>query len=378
MAQIPVYLDYNATTPVDKKVLDAMLPFFNTNFGNAASSTHVEGWKAKAAVDIARNQVAQLISANPEELIFTSGATESCNLAIQGLFEKYGAIKNEIIVPSTEHPAVLDTCKALKRKGAEIVILNTNRSGRLDPDDLKKKVTEKTLLVCAMLVNNETGVIQPIKELVELAHLHNAFFFCDATQATGKIHVDVNDLGVDMLCLSAHKMYGPKGTGGLFVGRKSPRMQLSPIIFGGGHESALRSGTLNVPGIVGFGKSCEIASQEMMSLAADVSVLRTSFEQQILDLGSVYINGSTKHRVGNTSSLCFEGRKAADIISKTQGRLCVSVGSACSSASAQPSHVLLAMGFSKAEAEATIRFSFGKYNTKEEVARAVELIRLAI
>jgi len=303
----PIYLDYNATTPVDEKVLQTMLPYFSEVFGNAASKPHPRGWKAEAAVDIARKQVAGLIGSEPEEIIFTSGSTEACNLAIKGVFEKYQTKGNHIITVATEHKAVLDTCAALEKRGASVTYLSVSPEGLINLDEFKRSITDKTILVCTMLANNETGVIQPTKQIAEITHAHNAIMFCDATQAAGKTVIDVNELGVDLLCVSAHKFYGPKGIGALFVRRKNPRVVLQAQIYGGGHERGLRSGTLNVPGIVGLGKACEIAQAEMWDTNSKISALRAKLEHYLLDIPGVRINGSTRTRLYNTANICFSG-----------------------------------------------------------------------
>ena len=370
-----IYLDYNATTPVDEKVLETMLPYFSETFGNAASKTHQAGWAAEAAVDKARQQVADLIHSEKDEIIFTSGSTESCNLAIKGIFEKYQSKGNHIITFATEHKAVLGTCTTLEKKGAAVAYLRVSPEGIIDLDELKKSVTDKTILVCVMLANNETGVIQPLQQIAEIAHAHNAIVFCDATQAAGKIAIEVNELGVDLLCLSAHKFYGPKGVGALFVRRKNPRVILQTQIDGGVHERGLRSGTLNVPGIVGLGKACKIAQKEMWDNNTKISALRAKLEHYLMDIASLRINGSTKYRLYNTANLCFNGIKADSIIAKINNKICVSSGSACTSALAQPSHVLKAMGLSDEDAYSSIRFSLGKYTTEDEIDETIAAIK---
>lgn len=370
-----IYLDYNATTPVDVAVLESMLPYFTEYYGNAASKTHPTGWQAAAAVDKARQQVANLLSCEAEEIIFTSGSTEACNLAIKGVFEKYQVKGNHIVAPATEHKAVLDVCAALEKKGATVTYLPVSPEGLLDLDELKKAITDKTILVCAMLANNETGVIQPIKQIAEIAHAHKALVFCDATQAAGKTAIDVNELGVDLLCISAHKFYGPKGIGALYVRRKDPRVSLEAQIAGGGHEKGLRSGTLNVPGIVGLGAACEMAGKEMWDNNTKISALRAKLEHQVLDINGVRINGSTRYRLYNTANICFSGTKSVDLIPKINHRICVSSGSACTSAHTQPSHVLKAMGLSDEDSYSSIRFSLGKYTTEAEIDETIHLLK---
>ncbi len=373
-----IYLDYNATTPVDAIVLEAMLPYFTRYYGNAASKTHPAGWQAEAAVDKARQQVADLISATADEIIFTSGSTESCNLAIKGVFEKYQSKGNHIITVGTEHKAVLDVCTSLEKKGAMVTYLPVSPEGLIDLDELKKSISDKTILVCVMLANNETGVIQPIEEISKIAHAHNSIVFCDATQAAGKTAIDVNEMGIDLLCLSAHKFYGPKGAGALFVRRKNPRVSLQAQIEGGGHEKGLRSGTLNVPGIVGLGKACEMAKTEMWDNNTKVSALRAKLEHHLLDLPMMRINGSTKYRLYNTANLCFAGISSVEIIPKINSKICISSGSACTSALMQPSHVLKAMGLSDEDSYSSIRFSLGKYTTEKEIDETIALLKKVI
>jgi cysteine desulfurase len=372
-----IYLDYNATTPVDKRVLEVMLPYFSDKFGNASSKTHAFGWVAEDAVDTARGQVAQLIGCSAQEIVFTSGATEAINLAIKGVWDNYQQKGKHIITVKTEHKAVLDTCKALEKEGAEITYLSVDREGVIDLDELKSALRADTILVSVMYVNNETGVIQPISKISELVHANNSFFMCDGTQAVGKINCNVDKEGIDLLCLSAHKMYGPKGVGALYVRRKNPRVTLAQQIDGGGHERGLRSGTLNVPGIVGLGKACELAQAEMWDDAARISRLRTILEQQLCDLDNVFVNGSIKDRLFNLSNLTFKGIRAETII-KQFPTIALAMGSACSSAIAEPSHVLKAMGLSDDEAYASIRFSLGKYTTQQEVQEVVDSIRSLI
>ncbi len=369
----PVYLDYNATTPVDKVVLEKMLPFFTETFGNPSSKTHFHGWSASNAVTTARAQVAQLINCEPAEIIFTSGATESINLAIKGVYNMYHKKGNHIVCVKTEHKAVLDCCESIKYHGAEITYLNVDREGLLDLQELRNSISSKTILVCVMLANNETGVIQNVSEIAEIVHAKNSILLSDATQAVGKIRVDVQESGIDLMPLSAHKMYGPKGAGALFVRRKKPRVTLVPLVEGGGQENGLRSGTLNVPGIVGLGEACELAENELWENAILLSRLRTKLEQGLLDQGNIFVNGSQKNRLPNVSNLCFKGLVAANLISRLRS-LSLSSGSACSSAIPEPSHVLLAMGLNRFDAFASIRFSLGKYTTEEEIDFTLEKI----
>lgn len=354
-----------------------MLPYFSEKFGNASSKTHAFGWIADDAVKTARKQVADLINCHEQEIIFTSGATESVNLAIKGVWENYKLKGDHIITVRTEHKAVLDTCKVLEKKGAKISYLSVDRDGLIDPDELKTLMSDKTILVAVMYVNNETGVIQPIKEIAEIVHANNSIFFCDATQAVGKINVDVEEEHIDLMCISAHKMYGPKGIGALYVRRKSPRVTLFPLIDGGGHERGLRSGTLNVPGIVGLGKACEMAKEEMWKTSAVLSRLRTRLEQELSEFPDIFINGSTRNRLYNTTNICFRGRRAETIIGKLP-HIAVATGSACTSALAEPSHVLTAMGLSEDEAYSSIRFSLGKYTTQEEIIETIDTFKKII
>lgn len=369
-----IYLDYNATTPVDKGVLDAMLPYFSEKFGNASSRTHSFGWIAEDAVKIARQQVADLINCLEQEVVFTSGSTEGINLAIKGVWENYQSKGKHIITVKTEHKAVLDTCKALEKKGATITYLNVDREGVIDLQELKNALTPQTILVAIMYANNETGVIQPIKEIANVVHTNNSMLFCDATQVVGKINIDVEDEHIDIMCLSAHKFYGPKGIGALYIRRKDPRVTLFPQIDGGGHERGLRSGTLNVTGIVGLGKACEIAKLDMWDDSARISKLRTRLEQLLCELPNTFINGSTKNRLFNTTNICFQGKRSETMIKKIPN-IAVAMGSACTSAVAEPSHVLKAMGLSDEDSYCSIRFSLGKYTTEAEIKEVIEKIK---
>lgn len=369
----PIYLDYNATTPVDKRVLETMLPYFSEKFGNASSRMHAFGWIAEDAVKTARLQVANLLNCIEQEIVFTSGSTEAINLAIKGVWENYQTKGKHIITVKTEHKAVLDTCKALERKGADITYLSVDREGLIDLQELKNTLRPDTILVAVMYANNETGVIQPIKQIADLVHSNKSIFLCDATQAIGKINIDVEEERIDLMCISAHKLYGPKGVGALYVRRKDPRVTLFPQIDGGGHERGLRSGTLNVTGIVGLGKACELAKQEMWEDAARISKLRTKLEQQLCTSENVFINGSTKHRLFNTTNICFHGIRSETIINKIP-TIAVAMGSACTSALEEPSHVLKAMAVNDEDSYSSIRFSLGKYTTEEEINEVVETL----
>lgn len=373
MAMKQIYLDHNATTPVDERVLEAMLPYFSERFGNAASRTHTFGWTADEAVKRARRQVADLINCLDQEIIFTSGSTEGINLAIKGVFENYQTKGNHIVTAVTEHKAVLDTCKSLEERGAEVTYLPVNKEGLIDLQQLKESITDKTVLVCIMYANNETGVIQPIRKIAEIVHEKGSIMMCDATQAIGKVPVDVQGEGIDLLCISAHKLYGPKGVGALYIRRRGPRVSLLAQMHGGGHERGVRSGTLNVPGIVGLGKACELARHETVDDARRMAALRDKLEKKLLELGGVTVNGSTEHRLPNTANLSFSGISSDALITKIKN-IAVATGSACTSALVEPSHVLKAMGVPDDLAYASIRFSIGKYTTEEDIDLAVEAV----
>lgn len=373
----PIYLDYNSTTPVLEHVLERMLPYFARDFGNASSATHAMGWRARSAVDAAREEVAGLIGAMPDEIVFTSGATESINLALKGTFEAYRGSRNQIVTFATEHAAVLDTCKQLEARGAHVTVLPVLADGTVDLEVVRNAITKDTLLVAAMMANNETGVVHPVRKISELAHELGALFFSDTTQVPGKLQMDVADDGLDLCCLSAHKFYGPKGVGALYVRRKNPRVNLIATTAGGGHENGRRSGTLNVPGIVGMGAAAEFAQRDWWEDVQRISVLRTTLEQGVLDLGGVSVNGNTRFRLPNTTNLCFIGHSSATMI-RDLHPLCVAIGSACSSESLSPSHVLTAMGIAPDKANSSIRFSLGKQSTEAEVAMTIGLIRSAL
>lgn len=374
MLKLPVYLDYNATTPCDARVVESMLPYFTESFGNAASRTHYYGWQAEEAVELAREQVAALIGSEPKEIVFTSGATESDNLALKGVFEAYASKGNHIITCVTEHKAVLDTCKQLEKKGAKVTYLPVNRDGLIDTGELESAIDTHTVLIALMFANNELGVIQPVKEIGEIAKKHGVLFFTDAAQAVGKIPVSVNELGVDMLSISAHKMYGPKGVGAIYMRRKNPRVKLQAQIEGGGHERAVRSGTLNVPGIVGLGKACELARKEMEAEAARLSQLRNKLERILLEEGDVYINGNQFNRLPHVSNIGFRLASGEALMLACNKDIAVSSGSACSSASMEPSYVLKAIGLSDEEAYGSLRFSLGRFTTEEEIDHATRVL----
>lgn len=369
-----IYLDHNATTPVDPSVLDAMLPFFNVEFGNASSRTHRFGWYAAEAVEKSREQVAALIGCEVQEIIFTSGSTEAINLAIKGIAKAYLSKGKHIITAATEHMAVLDVCAELAENGYEISTLQVNREGVVDIDELKSLLRSDTVVVAIMLANNETGTLQDIQAIAEVVHANGSILFCDTTQAIGKMRVDVNELGIDCCCVSAHKFGGPKGVGALFVRRKDPRVAIAPMMRGGGHERGLRAGTLNVPGIVGLGSACEVAQSEYWNIASRVSSWRTKLEQYITEDDRGFVNGSIKNRLPNTTNILLKGIRADQLIAQLPN-LAISTGSACASAANTPSHVLRAMGLSDAEARASIRISLGATTTEEETLSARQQIR---
>jgi cysteine desulfurase len=368
-----LYFDYNSTTPIDPRVLDAMLPFLKENFANP-SSTHHFGQNINEKVKQAREQIVNFINAESKELIFTSGATEAINLAIKGIAENYSGKGKHIITVSTEHKAVLDTCKYLESKGYEITYLPVQPNGLIDLKYFEKTIRPDTILVSVMFVNNETGVIQPIKEIASTTHKKGTLFMTDATQAVGKIAVDVDDLGVDLLCFSGHKMYAPKGIGALFVRQRGNKVKLIPQIHGGGHEQGLRSGTLNVPGIIALGKACEIASQEMFDNQVKICDLRNILESQLLKLPKTSLNCDSNNRIFNTTNICIKGQDANILIGRMKN-IAVSNGSACSSAVIEPSYVLKALGLSDEDAFASIRFSLGKYNTIEDIETVINKIK---
>lgn len=371
--QLPVYLDYNATTPCDRRVLDAMFPYFSEKFGNAASRHHFYGWQAEEAVQIAREQVARLIGAEPKEIVFTSGATEACNLAIKGVFETYAGKGHHIITTAVEHKAVLDTCKYLEKKGAEVTYLPVSNEGLIDVGQLKQAIRPETILIAVMLANNETGTVMPVAAVAEVAREHNILFMSDATQGVGKLPVTVNDAGVSLMAMSAHKMYGPKGIGALYIRRRNPRVSLTPLIHGGGHENGWRSGTLNVPAIVGFGKACEIAADELANTHATAK-LRNRLEAGLLQIEGAQVNGSIMHRLPNVSNIAFTYLDGDALMTGLKREIAIASGSACTSASIEPSYVLKAIGLSDEMAHGSLRFSTGRYTTSQEVDYAIAAV----
>ena len=378
MLKLPVYLDNNATTPVDPRVLEAMMPFFQEHFGNAASRNHSFGWEAEEAVDYAREQVAKLIGAEPKEIIFTSGATEADNLAIKGVYEMYASKGNHIITATTEHKAVLDTCKHVEKLGGEITYLGVKENGLIDLKELEAAIKPSTILIAIMYANNETGVIHPIKEIGAIAKKNGVLFFTDATQALGKLQIDVTKDNIDLMAFSAHKMYGPKGVGALYVRRKNPRVKVTAQMDGGGHERSMRSGTLNVPGIVGFGKACELCRLDMEKDTVHITKLRDKLEAALLKPGDVYVNGSVKHRLPNVSNISFKDVESENLIIGINKNIAVSSGAACTSASLEPSHVLKAMGIGDNLAHSSIRFSLGRFTTEEDVDYTIDQVTTTV
>jgi cysteine desulfurase len=364
---LPIYMDNHATSPMDPRVLEAMIPYFSQKFGNAASRNHSFGWEAEQAVEHAREQIAKLIGATAKEIIFTSGATESNNLAIKGIAEMYKERGNHIITQVTEHKAVLDTCKRLEKYGYRVTYLPVKADGLIDIEDLKRAIDEKTILVSIMFANNEIGVIQPVAEIGKLCHEKGVIFHTDAVQAVGKIPVDVNAMNIDVLSLTAHKLYGPKGVGALYVRRRNPRVQISAQIDGGGHERGMRSGTLNVPSIVGFGKACEIAGEEMASEAARLKAMRDHLREKLESaLDYVEVNGSWAHRLPGNLNMSFVYVEGESLLMGIND-VAVSSGSACTSATLEPSYVLKALGLGDDVAHSSIRFGLGRFNTLAEV-----------
>jgi len=377
--KLPIYMDNHATTRVDPRVLEAMLPYFSDTFGNAASRNHEFGWVAEQAVEQGREQVAKLIGATAKEIIFTSGATESDNLAIKGVAEMYREKGDHIITQVTEHKAVLDTCKRMEKHGFRVTYLPVQKDGRIDLDDLKRAMDEKTILVSIMHANNEIGVLQPVREIGQLCHERGVLFHTDAVQSVGKVPFNVIEDHIDLASMSGHKIYGPKGVGALYVRRKNPRVQLVAQIDGGGHELGMRSGTLNVTGIVGFGKACELAMKELPEETAKLTQLRERLRQQILsNLDEVYVNGSMEHRVPGNLNISFAYVEGESLLMGIND-IAVSSGSACTSATLEPSYVLKALGTGDELAHSSIRFGLGRFNTLAEVdyvaKRVVETVR---
>lgn len=372
--QFPVYLDNNATTPCDQRVVDAMLPYFTQNYGNAASRSHPFGWTAEEAVDYAREQVAKLINADPKEIIFTSGATEGDNLAIKGVFEMYASKGNHIITATTEHKAVLDTCKHIEKLGGEVTYLEVESDGLVNLQKLEAAIRPNTILISIMYGNNEIGVVQPIREISALAKRHGILFFTDAVQAVGKIPVDVIADGIDIMAFTAHKMYGPKGIGALYVRRKNPRVKVTAQMDGGGHERGMRSGTLNVPGIVGFGKACELCRLEMDKDAAHTSRLRDKLEQSLMQLEEAYVNGNPASRLPHVTNISFKYVEGEGLMMGFNKNIALSSGSACTSASLEPSYVLKALGLGDDLAHSSLRFGLSRFTTEEQIDYTIKAV----
>ncbi len=370
----PIYLDNNATTPCDPRVVETMVPYFTQNFGNAASRNHSFGWVAEEAVDYAREQVAKLIGADPKEIIFTSGATEGDNLAIKGVYEMYASKGNHIITTTIEHKAVLDTCKHLEKQGAEVTYLEVNAEGMIDLAELEKAITPKTILVAIMYANNEIGTVNPMREISAICRKHGVLVMTDGVQAIGKIPVDVNKDGIDLMAFTAHKMYGPKGVGALYVRRKNPRVKVTAQMDGGGHERSMRSGTLNVPGIVGFGKACEICMHEMQADTERIVKLRDRLENGLMQVEESYLNGHKTNRLPHVANISFKHVEGEGLLMGINKYIALSSGSACTSASLEPSYVLKALGLGDDLAHSSLRFGLSRFSTEEEVDYTIKAV----
>ncbi|MBK6634058.1 MAG: IscS subfamily cysteine desulfurase [Chitinophagaceae bacterium] len=372
--KLPIYLDNNATTPMDPRVLEAMTPYFLEHYGNAASRNHPFGWEAEEAVDYAREQVAKLIGADPKEIIFTSGATEGDNLGIKGVYEMYASKGNHIITATTEHKAVLDTCKHIEKIGGDVTYLQVNSEGLIDLKELEAAIKPTTILIAIMYANNEIGVVMPMKEISAIARKHGVLLFTDGTQAVGKIPVDVNKDGIDLMAFTAHKMYGPKGVGALYVRRKNPRVKVTAQMDGGGHERGMRSGTLNVPGIVGFGKACELCMLDMEEDTKRISKMRDHLETELLKLEEAYVNGSREHRLPHVANISFKHVEGEGLLMGFNKNIALSSGSACTSASLEPSYVLKALGLGDDLAHSSLRFGLGRFTTDEQIEYTIKAI----
>lgn len=376
--KLPIYMDNHSTTPCDPRVVDAMLPFFTERFGNAASRNHSFGWEAEEAVDQARRRLAKLIHADPKEIVFTSGATESDNLALKGVVEMYKEKGDHIITSSTEHRAVIDAAKSLEKKGVRVTYLPVDKEGRINPDDVRAAVTDKTILISIMLANNEIGTIHPVQEIGKIAKEKGVLFHCDATQAVGKIPVNVSDAGIDLMSFTSHKIYGPKGVGALYVRRKAPRVRLVPMIDGGGHERGMRSGTLPVPLIAGFGKAVELCEREMATESVRIQGLRDRLQAGITDaLEAVYLNGHPTERLPGNLNLSFAYVEGEALLMGVK-EIALSSGSACTSATLEPSYVLRALGVGSDLAHSSIRFGLGRFSTPEEVEYTIDRMIKAV
>ena len=378
MLKLPIYLDNSATTPADPRVVDTMVPYFYEHFGNAASRSHPFGWEAEDAVDQARERIGKLIGATDKEIIITSGATEADNLAIKGVYDMYSRKGNHIVTVTTEHKAVLDTCKHLEKQGAQITYLKTDAEGNIDLNELESVVTDKTIMVAVMYANNEIGTIAPIRQIADIAHKKGALMFSDATQAAGKISFDVDRDGIDLMAFTAHKMYGPKGVGALYVRRKNPRVKVTAQMDGGGHERGMRSGTLNVPGIVGFGKAAELAMMEMEIDAARLSVMRDRLENELCKIEESYVNGNRRSRLPHITNISFKYVEGEGLMMGFNKNIAVSSGSACTSASLEPSYVLKALGLGDDLAHSSIRFSLGRFTTDEQIQYTIDHVTKAV
>ena len=373
-----IYLDNASTTPTDPRVVEAMVPYFTTHFGNAASRNHPFGWAAEEGVDYAREQIAKLIGAEDKEIIFTSGATEGINLALKGAFEMYAKKGNHFITAKTEHKAVLDTCKHIEKMGGEVTYLDVQYDAMIDLVALEAAIRPTTVMISIMYANNETGVIQPMKEIGEICEKHGVLFMSDITQAAGKIPVDVKALGIHIATFTAHKMYGPKGVGALFVNRVKPRVKVTAQIDGGGHERGMRSGTLNVPGIVGFGKAAELAMAEMQQDAERLSKLRDKLQSAFLEMEEVTINGNVNSRMPQITNMSFKHVEGEGLMMTFNQNIALSSGSACTSASLEPSYVLVAMGLGDDLAHSSLRFSLGRFTSEEDVDFTIEAIKKGV
>lgn len=372
-----IYLDHCATTPVDPFVLQTMLPFFSSNYGNASSIYHKAGRKAAQAVEHAREHVAQLIHASPKEITFTSGATEAINQVLIGVYHHYKAIGKHIITCQTEHPAVIDTCHYLRKNGAEITMLPVNTLGHINLEQLKQSIKKDTVLICLMFANNETGLLHPVTAISAIAKAHNILFFCDATQAVGKVLIDVEQQHIDLLALSAHKFYGPKGVGALYIKRRRIPIQIGSLLHGGKQENNLRAGTLNVPGIVGLGAAAALAIKTAEIETKRLSDIRNYLEENLLSIPETFVNGDIMHRLPHVTNICFRYVKSVELMAAIP-ELALSSGSACASGSREPSHVLLAMGLQDEEAHSVIRFSLGTQNNQQQLTTAIQLIKAAV
>jgi cysteine desulfurase len=374
MLKFPIYLDHNATTPCDPRVVEAMIPYFTNNFGNAASRNHAFGWQAEEAVDYAREQVAGLIGADPKEIIFTSGATEADNLAIKGIFEMYASKGNHIITCNIEHKAVLDTCKHIEKEGGEVTYLKVKDNGLVDLAELEAAIKPTTILIALMYANNEIGTVMPMKEISAIAKKHGVLVFSDATQGVGKIPVDVTKDGIDLMAFTAHKMYGPKGVGALYVRRKNPRVKVTAQMDGGGHERGMRSGTLNVPGIVGFGKACELCKNEMEEESKRLRAMRDKLETELLKIEESYLNGDKEARLPHVSNISFKYVEGEGLMMGFNKEIAVSSGSACTSASLEPSYVLKALGLGDDLAHSSLRFGLGRFTTEDQIDYTIKQV----